>query len=321
MARRQHNKIVMLQDAEGNWVSDDGHLRHMAVNFFKELYSKDMMEAPTYQIKGKFPPLTTTMLNMLNAPVTKDEIRLALVVMKPLKNPRPDGLHATFFQHHWEVVGDLIYEMVTKVFQGADLEKGINKTIITLIPKVARPTSIKDFRPISLLNVSYKVITKLIANRLKSIMPSISGTQASFVEGQSISDNIIVIQKIIHSTRHKIGKVGWMTIKVDLEKAYDRLSWDFIEDTLFDVGFPQSLVRVIMQCVCSGSIHLLWNGEITEEFILSRGIRQGDSLSSYIFVLCMEHFSQYIDQLVNYEEWLPVSLNKKGPQTFSSFFG
>lgn len=113
------------------------------------------------------------------------------------------------------------------------MEKSINRTLINLIPKVARPTTIKDYRSISLPNVSYKIITKLIVNKLKSIMSRlISGTQASFVEGRSISDNIIIAQEVIHSMRHKTDKVGWMMIKVYLKKAYDTPNWDFIEDTL-----------------------------------------------------------------------------------------
>lgn len=115
--------------------------------------------------------------------------------------------------------------MVMKIFQGAELEKGINKTLITLILKVARPTTIKDFHPISIFNVSYKIITKVIVNKLKSIMPSlISGTQASFVEGWSISNSIIVAQEVIHYIRRKFDEVGWMTIKVDLKKTYNRLN-------------------------------------------------------------------------------------------------
>lgn len=105
------------------------------------------------------------------------------------------------------------------------MEEGLNRTLITLIPKVARPMMIKDFQPISLFNVSYKIMTKVIANNLKDLMPnSISDTQASFVEGHNIADNINIAQEIIHLMRHKKGKVGWMAIKVDLEKAYDRLS-------------------------------------------------------------------------------------------------
>lgn len=130
--------------------------------------------------------------------------------------------------------------MVTRIFQGGELETGQNKTLMTLIPKVAGPKSIKDSHLISLLNVSYKIITKIIANKLKNIMFGlISETQASFVKGMSISDNIIMAQEVIHLMRRKKGNVGWMTIKMDLNKAYNELSWDFTKDTLQDVGFPQ----------------------------------------------------------------------------------
>ncbi|KAL4351406.1 hypothetical protein GQ457_06G022300 [Hibiscus cannabinus] len=108
--------------------------------------------------------------------------------------------------------------------------------------------------------------------------------QASFVPGQCIQDNIIVAQEVIHSMAHKVGKKAWMAIKVDLEKVYDHLEWDFIEETLIDTGLPMRFVSLIMQCVRSVSTHVLWNGNLTERFRPTRGIRQGDPISPYLFV-------------------------------------
>ena len=119
----------------------------------------------------------------------------------------------------------------------------------------------------------YKTITKIIANRLKNVLPDLVGPhQTSFVLGRHITENIIIAQEIIHSMRQKTGKRGFMAIKVDLEKAYDRLSWDFIKETLAFVGLPTNFIRIIMECITSCSMQILWNGKLTDSFKTSRGI-------------------------------------------------
>ena len=101
-------------------------------------------------------------------------------------------------------------------------------------------------------------MTKVVANRLKSIMATLVGLmQSSFVPSRHITDNIVIAQEAIHSMDNKKGKVGWMAIKVDVEKAYDRLSWGFIEDTLKNIGIPDKLHRVIMQCITSSTMSLI----------------------------------------------------------------
>ena len=186
------------------------------------------------------------------------------------------------------------------VFNGQRIPSEINKTLIVLIPKVEHPDSLRLYRPISLYPVIYKAITKIVANRLKGILPElIEPMQTSFVPRRHITENIIIAQEIIHTMHRKSGKIGQMLIKVDLEKAYDRLSWDFIFKTLCEAGIPSDLTHITMDCITSASMQILWNGECTEEFIPSQGIRQGDHISPYIFVLCIERLSHGIHRAVN----------------------
>ena len=112
--------------------------------------------------------------------------------------------------------------------------------------------------------------------------------------------------------QRKTGKRGLMVIKVDLEKAYDRLNWSFIFDTLKLTGISIHLSRIIMECITTAKMSVLWNREITEEFSPGRGIRQGDPLSPYIFVLCIERLSHGISQAIMEGSWKPICLTKQG---------
>lgn len=114
--------------------------------------------------------------------------------------------------------------------------------------------------------------------------------------------------------RNKKGQTGWMAIKIDLEKAYDRLSWDFIRDTLFDIGFPPNIFSIIWHCISSPRMKLLWNGEALEEFGPSRGIRQGDPISPYLFVLCLERLFHLVEGAVSNRSWIPIRLSRRGPK-------
>lgn len=153
----------------------------------------------------------------------------------------------------------------------------------------------KQLRPIGLWNVNYKIITKVITNKLKTILPKcVSPFQSSFVQNRQITNNILVYQEVLHSMQTMKGNRGYMAIKIDLEKAYDRLSWDFIQDTLDDVGFNSTWVRIIMECIRTPRMAVLWKGKRLHWFRPSRGVRQGDAMSLAIFVLCIERLSRMI---------------------------
>ena len=159
-------------------------------------------------------------------------------------------------------MGDSIYNFAVNFFTTGELPPGINDMFLVLIPKVQRPEVVGQLRPISLCNISYKMLTKALTNRLKKVMPKIIGPyQSSFVPGRQIVDNIIIYQEALHSMRKKKGEKGYMAIKIDLEKAYDRFSWDFIRDTLMEIGLNSEWIRNIMKCIETPSMSILLNGE------------------------------------------------------------
>lgn len=176
----------------------------------------------------------------------------------------------------------------------------------------------KMYCPISLCTIVYKTIYKIVANILQVLMLNLIGSQqTSFVPGQHIIDNIVIAQEVIHSMRKKAGKKCFMAIKIDLKKAYDRLNWEFIHEALQETGLPRDMIHIIMECITSATIKVLWNGEVVIEFVPSRGIRQGDLLSLYIFVLCIERLSHGINNVVATRDWQPIRLTRRGtPLTY-----
>lgn len=147
----------------------------------------------------------------------------------------------------------------------------------TLIPSVDNPDTPNDYRPISLCNVSYKMVSKLLVNRIKPLLQKIiSPEQSAFIQGRNIMDNVLLMQEILHSMgKHGMG-ANHFAIKLDMEKAYDRMRWDFIETVLLRFGFCRRFVGWIMGCIAGPTFSILVNGSSTDWFSSTRGLRQGD---------------------------------------------
>lgn len=134
-----------------------------------------------------------------------------------------------------------------------------------------------------------------MTDKIKTILDDFIGQeQSSFVPGRNITNNVVIFQEALHSLHNRKGKVGSMVLKIDLEKAYNKLSWGFISDSLQATCFNHSWVTNIMKCVESPRLVVLWNRERLDWINPSRGIRQGDEISPYLFVICIERLSHII---------------------------
>uniref|UniRef100_A0A803NT67 Reverse transcriptase domain-containing protein n=1 Tax=Cannabis sativa TaxID=3483 RepID=A0A803NT67_CANSA len=251
-------------------------------------------------IGGEFDPLfvekvTEADNDFMGRQPEVEEIREVVFKMHPLKAPGPDGFPGIFYRKYWHTVGPQLCIMVREFFASGVLDKKINHAFICLIPKKVQATQFDHFCPISLCNFSYKVISRILTDRLKVVIDRlISPCQSAFMPGRWIAEASIMAQEVLHSIKNKKGKVGAMAIKTDMSKAYDRLEWDFISHVLVANGFSSKVCNLIMQCITTVSFSILLNGAPLAPFNPKRGIRQGDPLSPFIFILCSEVLSKLI---------------------------
>uniref|UniRef100_A0A803QRP6 Reverse transcriptase domain-containing protein n=1 Tax=Cannabis sativa TaxID=3483 RepID=A0A803QRP6_CANSA len=273
-SRRRNNSIKKLKNDQGVWVDWHNNLSGLMVDYFGGLFSSSSPDID--EVTNVIPRvITDDQANMLMEPIAEDEVRRALFQMHPDKSPGPDGMTPGFFQKYWDVARHDVIAQVKDFFESGYFPPVLNETNIVLIPKKKQPETMSDLRPISLCNVAYKIIAKVLANRLKGVLPCvISETQSAFIQGRLISDNIMIAFEIMHYLKRKrMGKTGTMALKLDMSKAYDRVEWVFLEKMMTQMGFPWKMTSLIMYCVSSVVYKVTHGGNVMGPIIPSRGIR------------------------------------------------
>lgn len=217
--------------------------------------------------------------------------------MNSEKAPGPDGMTPSIYRQHWDAIKSGLISFIKLFFEKNRLDPKVKQTHICLIPKIENPITIKDYRPISLANVAYKTISKILAERLKPwLNVIITENQSAFIPERLITDNVLIAHELMHSLHTKNLSNKFMALKLDIAKAFDRVEWKFIDTVMEKMGFCLQWRTWIMMCITTVTYSVLINGEPTKIIKPSRGLRLGDPISPYLYIICTEGLSKLIKQ-------------------------
>ncbi|GAA0177780.1 hypothetical protein LIER_29747 [Lithospermum erythrorhizon] len=290
---KQKNSISYLVKFDVTRTTSKEEVATLLVDFFTRLMGIAYPSSPIDLDVLRVGPLVgMDSHTTLGAPVSDEEIRWALFDIGDERAPSPDGFTAAFFKANWDIVREDVVKAVREFYTMGRLLRQLNHTIIALIPKIDRDPGVGDFRPIGCANVVYKIITKILAKRMEALLSSlIDRSQGAFIRGRSLVNDVFLAQEIVRG--YSVARTfAWCMLMMDLRKAYDTVSWEFLEAVLRGLDFPKVFVGWVIECVTTASYSVSINGEMHGHFPGRRGLRQGDPMSSALFLLCLEYFSR-----------------------------
>ncbi|CAM8918528.1 unnamed protein product [Rhodiola kirilowii] len=317
-ARKRYNTITSLTDSGGRVYSEKDDLENVAASYFRDIFTStvNMPDADMLELIQLIPSKISDVHNrMLMNPFSENEIRRALFQLYPYKAPGLDGFPAGFFQKFWTTIREDFITSCLSILHDGCIPEGINDTLIVLIPKHKGAARMEDYRPISLTSVVSKTVAKAIVNRLQQILPEIiSPAQSAFIKGRLITDNYLIAHEAAHFIKNsRQSKSVYGSLKLDMSKAYDRVEWRFMKLLLLRFGFEARWVSMILNYVTSVKFTICINGTLSGSIVPGRGLRQGDPLSPYLFILCSEWLSYGLSKLERERNFEGVKVCRRAP--------
>jgi hypothetical protein len=286
--RRAKNHILKVVH-NGSVVEGLPVIKDATVSFFSNLFrSPDRFRIGLGPVG--FKTLSASSSASLERDITLEELKQSVWDCDGSKSPGPDGFNFKFYRLAWNFIADDLLDLANNFFKTGRLPKGVNHAYVHLIPKTASQAGFKDFRPISLIHDIYKIMAKVLSSRLKAVMHDlISENQTAFLARRQIIDGFLVANEAVHSLKR--CRVPSLIFKVDFHKAFDTVQWDYLEQVMRHMGFGEKWINLIKICISTAKLSVLINGSPSKEFLMGRGIRQGDPLSLFLFLIVVEGLS------------------------------
>ncbi|OAY83008.1 LINE-1 retrotransposable element ORF2 protein [Ananas comosus] len=290
--RRNKNFISQLSNDTNSLTSPAAIADHL-LSFYSSQLGVELYTSRSIHSLSLYGPDSLD-LSSLSHPFAMDEVKTSIFSCAPDKAPGPDGFPLMFFQRFWHTLKDDIFDVFSSFYDGPLDLSDINKSWICPIPKKATVETARDLRPISLIHSVPKIISKVLATRLQLVMDKlVNPFQTTFIKGRHILDNFYSAHILIHhlhSSKHKAA-----LLKIDFERAFDQINWDFLFQLLSARGFGTKWIDWIKGLLLSTSSAVLLNGTPGSSFVCKRGLRQGDPLSPLLFILCIDVLFRMID--------------------------
>ena len=291
--RRLRNEVKGVE-VGNQWCEEPEVVRKEAKKLFEERFQATT-DFGVRLSNVDFKTLSPVCRNRLIASFTEEEVKAAVWECEGSKSPSPDGFNFNFLKNCWDFLKKDIMDAIHHFEATGCVPKGCKASFIALVPKIREPLTLDQYRPFSLVGAIYKIITKVLAGRIKSVLPTIIDvSQTAFLKGRGLLDTVLVANEVVEDLR-RYGRRG-VCLKVDFEKAYDSVRWAFLLDMLNRLGFHSKWISWIKGCLESSSVSVLVNGSPTEEFKPSRGLRQGDPLAPFLFLIVVEGLSRLVRQ-------------------------
>lgn len=287
--------IATIKNEAGTWLEPRNDIGEFICEQFSMLFKANNITNCPCLLDYIHPCISPSENESLLTIPAHAEILQVLNSFNPSKSPCLDGMTSSFFQTHWHIVGNDVTKVIQNTFISGRISRAINRTFVILIPKVNQISCFNHIHPIGLCNKVYKIISKLLALRLKPLLPKlISPNQAAFIPGRWIGKNSLLVNEILHHMKKKKGKKGLLAINVDLHKAFDRVDWRVLSNILSHFGFSAKVISLLHQCFAVESVEILLNGSVVGSITLERDIWQGDPLFPFLFIIFMELLSRML---------------------------